>query len=104
MTHVRRAAALAVACTFILPASAQAAGYADDVLADGPLTYLRLGELAGTVAQDASPNDRDGAYAGDVTLGVGRAVLRGRHRRRSWPRPAASPCPSRPRAARSSCG
>ena len=70
MTHVRRVAALAAACTFILPASAQAAGYADDVLADGPLTYLRLGEIAGTVAQDAPANDRDGAYAGDVTLGA----------------------------------
>ena len=70
MNHVRRAAALAAACIFILPASAEAAGYADDVLADNPLTYLRLGETTGTVAQDASPNDRDGTYAGDVTLGA----------------------------------
>ena len=70
MNHVRRVAALAATCIFILPASAEAAGYADDVLADNPLTYLRLSETTGTVAQDASPNDRDGAYAGDVTLGA----------------------------------
>jgi hypothetical protein len=50
VTYVRRVAALAAACTFILPASAQAAGYADGVLADGPLTYLRLAETSGTVA------------------------------------------------------
>ena len=61
MTHVRRVAALAAACTFILPATAQAAGYADSVLADGPLTYLRLSEASGPVAQDATVNDRDGA-------------------------------------------
>ena len=57
---------------FALALPAQAvAGYADGVLADAPLTYLRLGEAPpATVAQDASPNDRDGAYAGAPALGV----------------------------------
>ena len=38
-----------------MPASAQAAGYQDAVLASDPLTYLRLDEpLGSAVAQDAS--------------------------------------------------
>jgi Concanavalin A-like lectin/glucanases superfamily len=66
----RLAVAMAAACTLALPASAEAAGYQDGVLASNPLTYLRLDEPAGaSVAEDASPNDRDGAYAGGVTLG-----------------------------------
>jgi Concanavalin A-like lectin/glucanases superfamily len=67
-----RSAALAaiVGAALALPAQASAS-YADSVVADGPLTYLRLGEAPGaTVAQDASPNDRDGAYVGAPALGV----------------------------------
>lgn len=36
--------------------------YEDEVLADSPYVYLKLSEASGTVAQDASGNDRDGTY------------------------------------------
>lgn len=42
--------------------------YRDQVLADGPLGYWRLGELTGTTAQDASGAGRHGTYAGGVAL------------------------------------
>jgi hypothetical protein len=71
MNVKRLAVALATAAAVAPPATAQAAGYQDSVLADDPLTYLRVDEpLGSTIAQDSSPNDRDGAYAGGVTLGV----------------------------------
>jgi hypothetical protein len=71
MNKHRLAVALAAATALALPASAQAAGYQDGVLASNPLTYLRLDEpLGASVAEDASPNNRDGAYAGGVTLGA----------------------------------
>ena len=61
----------AIAGALALPTAAQAAPlYADAVLDDGPLTYLRLSETTGTVAQDASPNDRDGSFVGAPSLGV----------------------------------
>ena len=61
----------AIAGALALPTAAQAAPpYADAVLEDGPLTYLRLSETTGTVAQDASPNHRDGSFAGAPSLGV----------------------------------
>jgi Concanavalin A-like lectin/glucanases superfamily len=71
MTRNRLTAVLAVAVGALgLPASAHAS-YAEQVLADDPLTYLRLDEASGaTVAQDASPNDRDGLYLGAPALGV----------------------------------
>src|SRR5215207_1689477 len=70
--HPRRlAAALAAASALALPASAEAAPFQEAVLAGDPLTYLRLDEpLGATVAEDASINDRDGAYAGAVTQGI----------------------------------
>lgn len=43
--------------------------YADEVLADSPLVYWRLGESSGTSAVDASGNGRHGTYAGP-TLGA----------------------------------
>jgi Concanavalin A-like lectin/glucanases superfamily len=63
---------VAVVGALALPTSAHAAvSYSDSVLANGPLSYLRFNEAAGAgVAQDASPNDRDGVPAGDVTFGV----------------------------------
>ena len=71
MRSNRFTAALVAAAGLALPASAQAAGYQDAVLASNPLTYLRLDEpLGSTVAQDASLNDSDGTYAGGVTLGA----------------------------------
>jgi hypothetical protein len=71
MKNIRLAVALAAASVLALPASAQAAGYQDAVLANDPLTYLRLDEPLGSdVAEDASPNNRDGAYTGAVALGA----------------------------------
>lgn len=43
--------------------------YSSEVLADSPLTYLRLGEGSGTTATDASGNGRHGTYGGSPTLG-----------------------------------
>jgi hypothetical protein len=46
------------------------------VLASDPLTYLRLDESPGAlVAQDATLNDRDGSYAGAVSLGLAAPFL-----------------------------
>jgi hypothetical protein len=42
--------------------------YATEVLADSPRWYLRLGESSGTVAEDATANNVDGAYVGSPTL------------------------------------
>ena len=42
--------------------------YAEAVLKSKPAAYLRLGEIEGSFAQDASRNHRDGVYAGDVAL------------------------------------
>jgi Concanavalin A-like lectin/glucanases superfamily len=68
----RLPAVLAVmAGALALPAAAQATTYDEAVLADGPLTYLRLGEAPGaTLAHDASPFHRDGTPAGAVTFGA----------------------------------
>lgn len=38
-------------------------GYADEILADSPLVYWRLGESSGTAVTDSSGNGRDGFYA-----------------------------------------
>ena len=44
--------------------------YSDEVLADSPLAYWRLGESSGTTIGDSSGNSRSGTYAGTYTLGV----------------------------------
>ena len=44
--------------------------YSDEVLADSPLAYWRLGESSGTTIGDSSGNTRDGTYAGTYTLGA----------------------------------
>lgn len=44
--------------------------YSDEVLADGPLAYYRLGETSGAIVTDSSGNGRNGAYSGTVTQGV----------------------------------
>ena len=73
----------AIAGALALPTAAQAAPpYADAVLEDGPLTYLRLSETTGTVAQDASPNHRDGSYRRRAVARRRRPVPRRRHRGR----------------------
>lgn len=48
--------------------------YADEVLADNPVIYLRLGEPSGTTAEDAGPNNLDGTYVNAPTLGVAGAL------------------------------
>jgi hypothetical protein len=63
------AAVMAATVVLALPGAAQAADYQDAVLADGPLSYWRLDETSGTVAQDATANDRDGTYT-NATLGA----------------------------------
>ncbi len=63
------AAVMAATAVLALPGAAHAADYQDAVMADGPLSYWRLDELSGTVAQDATANDRDGTYA-NATLGA----------------------------------
>lgn len=70
MNRTRLGAVLAVVSVFSLPTSAQAATYAETVLADNPLTYLRMSETSGLVAEDATANDRDGAFIGLPALGV----------------------------------
>ena len=48
--------------------------YDDEVLADSPSGYWRLGESSGTTLQDATANNRDGTLVGTPTLGVTGAV------------------------------
>lgn len=50
--------------------------YSDEVLADSPWLYWRLGEASGATAEDATANNRDGTYTG-VTYGVTGAVTGG---------------------------
>lgn len=49
--------------------------YANEVLADSPLLYWRLGETSGVTAVDSSGNGRDGTYMG--TPGLDRVGLQG---------------------------
>lgn len=44
--------------------------YRDEVLADSPVGYWRLGETTGTNADDETANNRDGTYTNTPTLGV----------------------------------
>lgn len=48
--------------------------YADEVLADSPLFYLRLGESSGLTAVDASPNGHNFTYGAAAVLGVAGAL------------------------------
>lgn len=52
----------------------QALGYGDAMAVEGPHTYWRLGELAGSTAQDRSGNQNTGTYGSGVTKGVPGAV------------------------------
>lgn len=52
-------------------------GYAQQVLADAPVGYWRLGEASGTVAADASGNAHPGTITGGVTLGQPGAIADG---------------------------
>src|SRR5690606_17596563 len=42
--------------------------YAEAVIASKPLAYWRFDEMAGRVAEDASGNDRHGAYDGGLAF------------------------------------
>jgi hypothetical protein len=42
--------------------------YANEVLADSPYLYWRLGEASGVTANDSSGNARNGAYQNTPTL------------------------------------
>jgi hypothetical protein len=48
--------------------------YSDEVLADNPAGYWRLGEPSGTNANDESTNNLDGTYVNTPTLGVAGAL------------------------------
>lgn len=51
------------------------ASYADEVLADTPLAYWRLGDSSGTTCADSSGYARDMTYSGSPTLGVAGALV-----------------------------
>ena len=55
-------------------ASLGASSYYDQVMADSPLAYWRLGEASGTTAADETANNYDGTYVGSPTLGVTSAL------------------------------
>lgn len=50
--------------------------YPEEILSNSPYLYLRLGETSGTIANDASPNNRDGVYTGSIILGVTGSIAR----------------------------
>src|SRR2546430_6262374 len=52
--------------------------YLNEVLADSPIAYYRLGELTGTTAYDASGNVRDGTINGTVVPGIRGAIVKDR--------------------------
>lgn len=74
-----KASLFAIALVVVVVASLNAAGgaetaaanvYRDEVIADAPRGYWRLGETGGTVAADAGANGNPGSYRGAMTLGV----------------------------------
>jgi hypothetical protein len=65
------------ACAALAAPAAASADYSSSVLADGPLTYYRLNEAAGSgVAADASPNHVDGTPS-NATFGFTPAPFSG---------------------------
>lgn len=66
--RIGTAAALAVATTLAAPAAAHATGYDEAVLADNPLTYLRMEQAPGGIVPDASPNGRHGTLTGMAAI------------------------------------
>lgn len=49
--------------------------YYNEVMADSPIAYYRLGETSGTTAADSSGNGYNGIYEGTVTLGAPSLIL-----------------------------
>jgi hypothetical protein len=63
--------ALLIAIGFgVVGAQASGVPYDEEVLADGPAGYWRLGETTGTIAADRTANANRGTYVNGVTLGV----------------------------------
>src|SRR6185437_12156808 len=58
----------------VMTPSAPPKTYPQEVLADQPSVYYRLGEKSGSVAADSSPHDVDGTYGADATMGVAGAI------------------------------
>jgi hypothetical protein len=56
-------------------AAAAFSGYREEVLADSPAGYWRLGETSGTVASDQTANSNTGTYTNGPTLGQPGALL-----------------------------
>ncbi len=67
-SRTTRAVALALAAVALVPASAVAAGYRDEVISDNPAAYWRLGEASGTVAANEIAANT-GTYTGGVLVG-----------------------------------
>jgi hypothetical protein len=54
---------------------APSAGYAEAVMADGPIGWFHLDEQTGTDAIDSAAGGSDGMYLGEITLGLPGAFL-----------------------------
>lgn len=65
-THTRAGSIMAINPSIYAPATS----YSDEVLADSPIAYWRLGDASGTTAADSSGNGHSGTYMGSPTLGV----------------------------------
>jgi hypothetical protein len=57
------------------PAARASANYSSMVLADGPVSYWRLGEQSGATAFDSGTGANNGTFTGGYTLGVGGAIV-----------------------------
>ncbi|MDD5704655.1 MAG: LamG domain-containing protein [Kiritimatiellae bacterium] len=67
-TDRRRRAASCLWALLLTAGQVWASSYVDQIKANGPVFYWRLGERTGTVAQDASGNGATGTYVGAVSL------------------------------------
>ncbi len=65
-----RSAVAALAVASLAAPTAAHASYGDAVLADDPLTYLKLDESSGTTALDAARDPHHGTYTGAFALGA----------------------------------
>ena len=57
------------------PTARASANYSSTVLADGPVSYWRLGEQSGTTALDIGTGANNGTFTGGYTLGVNGAIV-----------------------------
>jgi hypothetical protein len=68
VTVTSTASARTIADVVFYPEPPTGSAYADEVLADNPVSYWRLGEPSGTIANDEQ-GVNDGTYVGSPTLG-----------------------------------